>query len=237
MISVKVRFQNWRPIRGTNTINCYCTSSDDGNYYNIDTWYTDNEAGCYIPNTLNSHCPHTPFVLSKTISVKVQFQNWTPISGTNTINCYCTTSADGNFYNTDTWYTDIEAGCYIAITPNTHTHAHAPNHPCLKRPPPPPQKKKKKKVKEKNEKKIYLSQWHVAQQLLIDNVQVMWCMTTGKASLCCCIWSWSPVPCEKHGPKALSRQKPRPKAEVFVVTEARGPCFSHGMGDHDQILL
>ena len=29
----------------------------------------------------------------------------------------------------------------------------------------------------------------------------------------------------------------RPKAEVFVVTEARGPCFSHGTGDRDQILL
>ena len=53
----------------------------------------------------------------------------------------------------------------------------------------------------------------------------------------CRIWSWSPMPCEKHGPRELSRQKPRPKAEVFVVTEARGPCFSHGMGYHDQILL
>ena len=41
----------------------------------------------------------------------------------------------------------------------------------------------------------------------------------------------------KTWPEGLSRQKPRPKAEVFVVTEARGPCFSHGMGDHDQILL
>ena len=165
MISVKGRFQNWRPIRGTNTINCYCTSSDDGNYYNIDTWYTDNEAGYYIPNTLNSHCPNTPFVLSKTISVKVQLQNWRPISGTNTINCYCTISADGNFYNTDTWYTDIEAGCYIAITPpppthththtHAHAHAHAPNHPCLKRPP--PQKKKKKSKRKKWKKDILVS--------------------------------------------------------------------------------
>ena len=41
----------------------------------------------------------------------------------------------------------------------------------------------------------------------------------------------------KTWPEGLSRQKPRPKAEVFVATEARGPCFSHGMGDHDQILL
>ena len=47
---------------------------------------------------------------------------------------------------------------------------------------------------------------------------------------CCSIWSWSPA-------EGLSRQKPRPKAEVFVVTETRGPCFSHGTGDHDQILL
>ena len=41
----------------------------------------------------------------------------------------------------------------------------------------------------------------------------------------------------KTWPEGLSRQKPKPKAEVFVVTEARGPCFSHDMGDHDQILL
>ena len=41
----------------------------------------------------------------------------------------------------------------------------------------------------------------------------------------------------KTWPEGLSRQKPRPKAEVFVVTEARGLCFSHGMGDHDQMLL
>ena len=41
----------------------------------------------------------------------------------------------------------------------------------------------------------------------------------------------------KTWPEGLSRQKQRPKAEVFVVTEAWGPCFSHGMGDHDQILL
>ena len=41
----------------------------------------------------------------------------------------------------------------------------------------------------------------------------------------------------KTWPEGLCRQKPRPKAEVFVVTEARGPCFSHGIGDHDQILL
>ena len=29
----------------------------------------------------------------------------------------------------------------------------------------------------------------------------------------------------KTWPEGLSRQKPRPKAEIFVVTEARGPCF------------
>ena len=40
----------------------------------------------------------------------------------------------------------------------------------------------------------------------------------------------------KTWPEGLSRQKPGPKAEVFVVTEALGPCFSHGTGDHDQIL-
>ena len=38
----------------------------------------------------------------------------------------------------------------------------------------------------------------------------------------------------KTWPEGFSRQKPRPKTEVFVVTEARG--FSHGMGDPDQIL-
>ena len=37
--------------------------------------------------------------------------------------------------------------------------------------------------------------------------------------------------------EGLSRRKPRPKAEVFVATEARGPCFSHDMGGHDEILL
>ena len=41
----------------------------------------------------------------------------------------------------------------------------------------------------------------------------------------------------KTWPEGLSRQKTRPKAEVFVDTEAQGPCFLHGMGDHDQILL
>ena len=47
------------------------------------------------------------------------------------------------------------------------------------------------------------------------------------------------LPCrvKKTWPVGLSRQKPRPKAEVFVVTEARGLCFSHGMGERDQILL
>ena len=30
---------------------------------------------------------------------------------------------------------------------------------------------------------------------------------------------------------------PEGSASVFVITEARGPCFSHGMGDQDQILL
>ena len=41
--------------------------------------------------------------------------------------------------------------------------------------------------------------------------------------LYCRIWSWSPVPCEKHGTRDS--------------VDTRGPCFSHGTGDHDQMLL
>ena len=37
-------------------------------------------------------------------------------------------------------------------------------------------------------------------------------------------------------PGGLSRQKPGPKAKVFVVTGAQGLCVSHGIG-YNQILL
>ena len=43
---------------------------------------------------------------------------------------------------------------------------------------------------------------------------------------CCRIWSCSPMQCEKHGPR-----------DSVTKTEARVPCFSHSMEDHDQILL
>ena len=42
------------------------------------------------------------------------------------------------------------------------------------------------------------------------------------------IWSWSPMPCEKHGPRASITTK----TSAFGL----GPCFSYGTGDHDQIL-
>ena len=42
------------------------------------------------------------------------------------------------------------------------------------------------------------------------------------------IWSWSPMQCEKHGP--------RPSASVFVYWVPRAMFFfSHGIWDHDQI--
>ena len=53
----------------------------------------------------------------------------------------------------------------------------------------------------------------------------------------CMIWSWSPMVCEKYAPRDSVEKKMRTKAEVFVVSEAQWPSFSHGMGEHDQILL
>ena len=64
------------------------------------------------------------------------------------------------------------------------------------------------------------------------------------------IWSWSPMPCEKHGPRdsvdknrgrktwpsGLSNDKNLGLRPRFLSTESLGPCFSHGTGDHDQIL-
>ena len=40
-----------------------------------------------------------------------------------------------------------------------------------------------------------------------------------------------------HGLPCRVKNMARGTHKVFVVTEARGPCFSHGMGDHDQMLL
>ena len=34
-----------------------------------------------------------------------------------------------------------------------------------------------------------------------------------------------------------SRQRPKSKTRVFVVSEVRAPCFTNGIGNHDQILL
>ena len=50
------------------------------------------------------------------------------------------------------------------------------------------------------------------------------------------IWSWSPMPCEKHGPRAPVTTKKFGFRSRFLSTESLRPCFSHGMGDHDQIL-
>ena len=44
------------------------------------------------------------------------------------------------------------------------------------------------------------------------------------------------MPCEITWPEGLWRQKTSTKAEVFVVTEARGPYMSDSMGDHDQSI-
>ena len=45
------------------------------------------------------------------------------------------------------------------------------------------------------------------------------------AIVCCRTMIMVPHVVWKTWPEGLSRQKLRPKAEVFVVTEARGPCF------------
>ena len=50
------------------------------------------------------------------------------------------------------------------------------------------------------------------------------------------IWSWSPVPCEKHGPWTSITTKNLSLRPRFLSTEFLGPCFSDRMGDHDQIL-
>ena len=43
------------------------------------------------------------------------------------------------------------------------------------------------------------------------------------------IWSWSPMPCEKHGPWASVTTKPRPSASVFVYWVPRATFFTrHG---------
>ena len=42
--------------------------------------------------------------------------------------------------------------------------------------------------------------------------------------------------CEKHGPRDSTDKIWGLKAEFFVGTEARGPSFSHGMGDHGPII-
>ena len=42
--------------------------------------------------------------------------------------------------------------------------------------------------------------------------------------------------CEKHGPRASVTTKELGLRSRFLSTESLGPCFSHGMGDHDQIL-
>ena len=49
------------------------------------------------------------------------------------------------------------------------------------------------------------------------------------------IWSWSPMPCEKHGPRASVTTKTSAFGLGFCLRSPSGH-FSHGMGDHDQIL-
>ena len=39
-----------------------------------------------------------------------------------------------------------------------------------------------------------------------------------------------------YGPRDSVDNMPRPKADVFVFAEARGPSFSYGMGDHHILL-
>ena len=50
------------------------------------------------------------------------------------------------------------------------------------------------------------------------------------------IWSWSPVPCEKHGPRASVTTKTSAFGLGFCLLSPSGHVFSHGTGDHDQIL-
>ena len=54
---------------------------------------------------------------------------------------------------------------------------------------------------------------------------------------CCKIWSWSPMPCEKHGLRdSLDKIQGR-RPRFLSLLRPEGHDFSHGMGDHDQILL
>ena len=45
-------------------------------------------------------------------------------------------------------------------------------------------------------------------------------------------WSWPPMPCEKHGPRASVTTINLGLRTRVLSTESLGPCFSHGMGDH-----
>ena len=45
------------------------------------------------------------------------------------------------------------------------------------------------------------------------------------------------LPCRvKNMARGTQKTKTEAEGRGFFVTEARGPCFSHCMGDHDQIL-
>ena len=50
------------------------------------------------------------------------------------------------------------------------------------------------------------------------------------------IWSGSPMLCGKHSPRASVTTKTSALGLGFCLLSPLGPCFSHGMGDHDQIL-
>ena len=95
----------------------------------------------------------------------------------------------------------------------------------------------------------YVHCWSIA-----NPAQVLWyCLSTISMSFpstanilmfsrnvlvtCCRIWSWSPMPCEKHDLRdSVDKNRDRRRG-IFFVTEARGPCVSHGMEDQDQMLL
>ena len=45
------------------------------------------------------------------------------------------------------------------------------------------------------------------------------------------------LPCRVNNmARGTRKTKTEAGARVFVVSEARGPCFSHSMSDHDRIL-
>ena len=53
----------------------------------------------------------------------------------------------------------------------------------------------------------------------------------------CRIWSWSPMPCEKHGPRDSVDKNRGRRPRVFVVTEARGSYPAYPINNNKHVCM